>query len=48
MVYLVDQAEEEMSDNHKISLFDDSKFEDVTIEYKGADQEESDDDDDSS
>ena len=31
MVYLVDDEEEEFSDKHKISLFDDSKFEDVTI-----------------
>lgn len=31
MVYLVDQ-EEELSDKHKVSLFDESKFEDITIE----------------
>lgn len=31
MVYLVDQ-EEELSDKHKISLFDESKFEDNTME----------------
>lgn len=32
MVYLVDNDEEQLSDKHKISLFDDSKFEDLTLE----------------
>jgi hypothetical protein len=50
MVYLIDQEEEEFSDKHRISLFDDSKFEDATIEIKGVndhdeyDDHESDDD----
>ena len=29
MVYLVDNDEDEFSDKHKISLFDDSKFEEA-------------------
>ena len=32
MVYLVDHDEEQLSDKHKISLFDDSKFEDLTMD----------------
>lgn len=32
MLYLVDKEEDEMSDKHKISLFEDSKYEDATLE----------------
>ena len=42
MVYLVDDHEE-LSDKHKISLFDDSKFEDPTIEKHNSESEDEDD-----
>lgn len=37
-----------MSDKHRISLFDDSKFEDATLDIKGVGDHDSDDDDDDS
>jgi len=33
-VYFVEEQEEELSDKHKISIFEDSKFDDATIDMK--------------
>lgn len=34
MVYLVGHEEEEIKGNRKISLFDESRFEDITIDHQ--------------
>ncbi len=47
MYFIDDKEAEELSDKHRVSLFDDSKYEDHTIENKCATLGEEDEDSDS-